>query len=171
MSVVVNDGDDDNDASNRSTPSPEWQHRANAADSNILPTLLSYFLDDARLPQLSLSLLCLLNLQRRPTLPFRMTSKMTRRSRRRRCRRCRPWGIRRMSRSRHCHLHVHKTTCKMTNATTARSSTFASTVAWSCGVPPILADDREDRRSSTPTGALIVCPAASTSSRSSWSSP
>ncbi len=169
MSIVINNGDDDNDASDRSTPSPEWRHRANAADSNILPTLSSYFLDDARLPQSSLSLLCLLNLQRRPTLPFRMTSKMTGRSRRRRrCRR--PRGIRQMSRSFHCHSHVHKTTYKMTNATTARSSTFASTVARSCGVPPIPADNRKDQRSRTPTGASIVRPAASTSLRSSWSS-
>jgi hypothetical protein len=171
MSVVVNDGDDDNDASDRSTPSLEWRHRANAADSNILPTLLLYFLDDARLPQSSSSLLCLLNLRRRPTLPFRMTSKTTGRSRRRRRRRRRPRGIQRMSRSRHCHSHVHKTTYKTTNATTARSSTFASTVARSCRVPPIPADDREDRRSRTPTGASIVRPAASTSSRSSWLSP
>jgi hypothetical protein len=171
MSVVVNDGDDDNDASDRSTPSPEWRHRANAADSNILPTLSSYFLDDARLPQLLSSLLCLLNLRRRPTLPFWMTSKTTGRSRRRCRRRCHPRGIRRMSRSHHCHSHVHKMTYKTTNATTARSLMFASTVARSCGVPPIPADDREDRQSRTPTGALIVRPATSTSSRLSWSSP
>jgi hypothetical protein len=171
MSVVVNDGDDDNDASNRSTPSPEWRHRANAANSNILPTLSSYFLDDAHLPQSSSSLLCLLDSRRRPTLPFQMTSKTTGRSRRRRRHRRRPRGIRRMSRSRHYHLHVHKTTYKTTNKTTARSSTFASTVARSCGVPPIPEDDREDRRSRMPTGASIVHPAASTSSRSSWSSP
>ncbi len=171
MSVVVNDGDDENDASDRSRPSPEWRHRANAADSNILPTLSSYFLDNARLPQSLSSLLCLLNSRRRPTLPFRMTSKMTGRSRRRgRCHR-HPRGIQRMSRSRHCHSHVHKMTYKMTNAMTARSSTFASTVAWSCGVPPIPADNREDQQSRTPTGASIVCPATSTSSRSSWSLP
>ncbi len=144
MSVIVNDGNDDNDASNQFTPSPEWRHRANAADLNILPTLLSYFLDNARLPQSSLLLLCLLNLRRCPTLPFRMTSKTTGRSRRRRCRRHRPRGIRRMSRSCHCHSHVQKTTYKTTNAMMARSLTFASTVPWSCGVPPIPADDRED---------------------------
>ncbi len=171
MSVVVNNGDDDNDASNRSTPSPEWQHRANAADSNILPTLSSYFLDNACLPQSSSSLLCLLNSRRRPTLPFRMTSKTTGRSRRCCRHHRRPRGIQRMSRSCHCHSHVHKMTYKTTNATMARSSTFASTVAWSCGVPPIPVDDREDQRSRTPTGASIVRPATSTSSRSSWSLP